>query len=768
MDKLLFELFNVVTVFTILCIPFLNTKGRGILTLGVVTLLIIISSILSVNVFIHGPVEIIYPGSWITGEIPIRIDYLSAWFMLIINFTFLTGGWYGFRYMKKYMDQTDNITLHVITFLLLYTSLIDLCTIQNSFVMLVVWEIMALSSFIVVIFEHYKKETLKAGINFLIQSHICILFLTMAFLWVKIKTGSFDFTAITKFTATQPMLSGIGLFVFFFFGFAIKAGFVPFHTWLPLAHPAAPSHISGIMSGVIIKIGIYGMLRVLMLIRTDMVTIGYFVLFFAVITGVYGVMLAIVQHNLKKLLAYHSIENIGIIGIGIGLGCLGLGYDSHMLAVAGFGGALLHTLNHSLFKSLLFFGAGNVYLTRHTLNIEALGGLIKRIPHTAYLFLIGSLAICGLPPFNGFVSEFFIYSGLFKGLSSDLFLFILTMLFSILALVLIGGLALICFTKAFGIVFLGSPRENYKEQKTNSKLKTQDTSIKTQDIKDQESGINSKFQRINPKEGTQVSGIKTQDARQEGRPDMEDRTPEELRNLGTPKFKNLGTQELRNLGTQELKNSEIQEKARNVLPLYLIAAAIVFVGLFPFLLNQPLGKTLTLYVPEMSPDVSLKIRDLLNSLTKVGWVSLGFVALSTLIYFLRTRIVSQSQHSTDTTWGCGYTGDAAKMQYTASSFIRTYRKLAEPVLLIKKLKKDARGLYPDQTKQETHPGDWIESLLIDKPLALARRFLSKFVFLQNGNIQAYLLYGFIFISLAVILPVVFGKIRILIEFLNHL
>jgi hydrogenase-4 component B len=731
MDKLLFELFNLVAVFTILCIPFLNTKRRGVLTLGVVTFLTIISSILSVNVFIYGPAEIIYPGSWVTGEIPVRIDYLSAWFMLIISFTFLTGGWYGFRYMKPYMAQTDNITLHVIAFLLLYTSLIDLCTVQNSLVMLVVWEIMALSSFMVVIFEHYKKETLKAGVNFLIQSHICILFLTMAFMWVKIKTGSFDFTAITKFTATQPLLSGIGLFAFFFFGFAIKAGFVPFHTWLPLAHPAAPSHISGIMSGVIIKIGIYGILRVLMLIETDMVTIGYFILFFAVVTGIYGVMLAIVQHNLKKLLAYHSIENIGIIGIGLGLGCLGLGYDSHMLAVAGFGGALLHTLNHSLFKSLLFFGAGNVYLTRHTLNIEALGGLIKRIPHTAYLFLIGSLAICGLPPFNGFVSEFFIYSGLFKGLSSDLFLFILTMLFSILALVLIGGLALICFTKAFGIVFLGNPGEN-------SKLKTQDTSIKTQD------------------------------ARQEGRPEMEDRTPEELKNLGTQELRNSGTQELRDSENQKLRNSEIQERARNVLPLYLIAAAIVFVGLFPFLLSQPLGKTIALYIPEMSPEVYLKIRDLLNSLTKIGWVSLGFVALSTLIYYLRTWIVSRYQHSTDTTWGCGYTGDAAKMQYTASSFIRTYRKLAEPVLLIKKHKKDAVGLYPDQTKQETHPGDWIEDLLIDKPLALVRRFLNKFVFLQNGNIQAYLLYGFIFISLAVILPVVFGKVRILIEFLNHL
>jgi hydrogenase-4 component B len=691
MNKFLFELFNLLAILTILCIPFFMTKGRGILTLSVTGILALTGTMLSLSVFTAGPLEIVYPGSMVTGEIPVRIDSLSAWFILVISFSFFTGGWYGFRYMQAYRDQTDNITMHLIAFLLLFTSLIDLCVVQNSLMMLVVWEIMALSSFIVVIFEHNKKETLKAGINYLIQSHVCILFLTIAFIWVKVKTGSFDFAAITKFSVIQPTLAGIGLFALFFFGFGIKAGFVPFHTWLPLAHPAAPAHISGIMSGVIIKIGIYGILRVLMLIKTDMVTIGYLVLTFSAVTGVYGVMLAIVQHNLKKLLAYHSIENIGIIGIGIGLGCLGLGYESNILAVAGFGGALLHTLNHSLFKSLLFFGAGNVYLTRHTLNIEALGGLIKRIPHTAALFMIGSLAICGLPPFNGFVSEFFIYSGLFKGLSSERFLFILAMLFSILALVLIGGLALICFTKAFGIVFLGNP----------------DASIKTQ-----------------------VSRHKTIES--------------------------------------GIGNSANHEKAGNVLPLYLIAAAIVAIGLFPFILATPLAKTIALYLPATTTESYSQIQELLGNLTRVGWYSLGFVALSSVIYLLRTRFINRHRQSAGPTWGCGYTGDTAKMQYTASSFIRTYRKLAEPVLFIKKHKKDASGLYPDRIEQETHPGDWIETLLIDKPILFSRKFLRRFGFLQNGNIQAYILYGFIFISVAVLLPLIVSKIGILIEFLNHL
>ena len=294
MEKILVELFNLLAIATIVSIPFFKTKGRGIITLGVLTIQVVLSSIVAISVFAHGAVEYLYPGSWVTGAIPIRIDYLSAWFILIISFTFLTGAWYGIQYMKQYVEQADNLALHAVAFILVYTSLIDICTIQNGMVMLVVWEIMALGSFIVIIFEHYKAETLKAGINFLIQSHVCILFLTVAFMWVKVKTGSFDFEAITAYSSTQPAITGVGLFIFFFLGFAIKAGFVPFHTWLPLAHPAAPAHISGIMSGVIIKIGIYGILRVLMLLKTDMVTIGYFVLSISVVTGVYGVMLAIV------------------------------------------------------------------------------------------------------------------------------------------------------------------------------------------------------------------------------------------------------------------------------------------------------------------------------------------------------------------------------------------------------------------------------------------------------------------------------------------
>src|SRR5690606_38561211 len=218
-----------------------------------------------------------------------------------------------------------NIFLHSAAFLFLYSALITLCVVQNSIVFLIAWEIMAISAFVVVIFEHEKMTTLNSGINYLIQSHISIIILMFGFIWVANKTGSHDFQAITSYTSQNSNATGILLFLIFFIGFAIKAGFVPFHTWLPYAHPAAPSHISGIMSGVMIKIGIFGILRMISLIKTDYYTIGLVILVFSIVSGLYGVMLAIVQHNLKKLLAYHSIENIGIIGIGIGVGCIGLG-----------------------------------------------------------------------------------------------------------------------------------------------------------------------------------------------------------------------------------------------------------------------------------------------------------------------------------------------------------------------------------------------------------------------------------------------------------
>ncbi|HAN17387.1 MAG: hypothetical protein A2X13_00890 [Bacteroidetes bacterium GWC2_33_15] len=667
----------IVVFLSLAIIPFLNSKMKGILTLASVISVSILSSIPAIKALTGESTELLLSGTIVTSTIPVRIDALSAWFILTINFTFITGIIYGISYMQAYKKQKANLSLHWISYILAHTALVAICSVQNSLVFLIAWEIMALSAFLLVIFESYSAKTLKAGINYLIQSHISILLLTLGFIWIFYKTGSFDFNAIRDFANSTTAFGGLVLMICFFMGFAIKAGFVPFHTWLPLAHPAAPAHISGIMSGVIIKIGIYGILRMLFLIRTDYLAIGYFILFISIVSGVYGVMLAILQHNLKRLLAYHSIENIGIIGIGIGLGCIGLGTENNLLSILGFSGALLHTLNHSLFKSLLFYSAGNIYQSVHTVNIEQLGGVGKNMKQTAFLFLIASLAICGLPPFNGFVSEFIIYSGIFNGIHDATFLNLMFLIFSIFGLVLIGGLAILCFTKAFGTIFLGSPRHSFHQK---------------------------------PKESNFAKRI----------------------------------------------------------PMYLIVVLIITIGIFP----TAFLKALSLPVSQLSGISTADSIPLETSVSKtisqIGYVSLLFIVIAGVIFFIRKKFTVSNLYKTSSTWGCGYTGQVSKMQYTASSFVRNYRKLAEPVLYVHKFKKEVNGIFPGKAWHETHPKDKIEELFISSPIRQFKHFLNFFGKLQSGNPQMYILYGTVFITLLIAVPQVYEIIKTLLKFLNNL
>jgi len=385
------------------------------------------------------------------------VDHLSAFFILVINLTVFTGLLYGKGYLRAYQKTKKSIhfSLHYLSYIWLYLSMILVVLIRDGLPFLIVWEIMALSSFLLVIFDAEDLSIMKKGINYLIQMHAGMFFILVAFLVVGKATGQMSFNALGEYFSGH---SNLPLFILFFIGFGIKAGFIPLHAWLPQAHPAAPSHVSGVMSGVMIKMGIYGILRVLSSVQGDLLLIGVIILAVSLFSGIMGVMMAIVQHDLKGLLAYHSIENIGIIGIGIGLGMIGIATGNTSLSLLCFSGGLLHVLNHSLFKSLLFFNAGSVYQAAHTRNIEHLGGLMKKMPYTAVLFLIGSLAICGLPPFNGFISEYLIFLGMFKSLSAANLHLSVLILTTIVGLSLIGGLAIFCFTKAFGITFLGQPR----------------------------------------------------------------------------------------------------------------------------------------------------------------------------------------------------------------------------------------------------------------------------------------------------------------------
>jgi hydrogenase-4 component B len=387
----------------------------------------------------------------------LTIDSLSAFFTVVINITILVGLLYARGYLRPYQQTKNSLSfsIHFFSYLWLYLSMILVVMIHDGLTFLIVWEVMAISSFLLVIFEAENRIILKTGISYLIQMHVGMFFILVAFLLVGKVTGQMSFDSLRLYFSNH---SNYFLFVLFFIGFGIKAGFVPMHTWLPEAHPAAPSHVSGVMSGVMIKMGIYGIMRVLMSVQNNLLLIGVTILLISLITGIFGIMMAIMQRDLKRLLAYSSIENIGIIGIGMGSGVIGMATHNPYLSLLGFSGGLLHVLNHSLFKSLLFFNSGSVYHEMHTRNIEQMGGLMKKMPHTAILFLVGALAISGLPPFNGFISEYLIYIGMFKSLSAANLIQSIIVLGSIVGLALIGGLAIFCFTKAFGIVFLGEAR----------------------------------------------------------------------------------------------------------------------------------------------------------------------------------------------------------------------------------------------------------------------------------------------------------------------
>jgi formate hydrogenlyase subunit 3/multisubunit Na+/H+ antiporter MnhD subunit len=383
------------------------------------------------------PVSLRRPWSVPYGEFHVEIDGLSAFFLVPI---FLISG-LAALYGSEYLARPKRWTWFFYN--VLVASMAVVVVARNSVLFLVAWEVMALASFFLVTYEDDKEHVRAAGWTYLVATHLGTAFLLVMFI-------------LEEGNAPNPNL----VFLLALVGFGTKAGFMPLHVWLPEAHPAAPSHVSAVMSGVMIKTGIYGLMRVLLKLGSPPAWWGWVLIGIGATSGVLGVLFALAQHDLKRLLAYHSVENIGIIALGLGVGLLGVTYGEPTLQAVGFGGALLHVLNHALFKGLLFLGAGAVLHATGTREMDHLGGLGKRMPWTAAAFLVGAVAISGLPPLNGFVSEFLIYFGAYRGTTTGVGPAGVLVIGS---LALIGGLATACFTKVFGVVFLGEPRSHHHE-----------------------------------------------------------------------------------------------------------------------------------------------------------------------------------------------------------------------------------------------------------------------------------------------------------------
>jgi len=404
-----------------------------------------------------------------------------------------------------------------------------------------------------------------------------------------------------------------------------------------------------------IKTGIYGILRMLFLIQTPSKTLAYIVLAIAIISGLYGILYAITQRDIKKLLAYSSIENIGIIGTGLAVGMLGLAYSNPAIAFLGFSGGILHILNHSIFKELLFLGAGSVYLKTHTKNIEELGGLIKSMPKTALLFVLGSVAICALPPFNGFVSEFLIYFGMIKGILTPNSVLSLVCLTILAGLALIGTMAILCFSKVISITFLGAERSDCARNVKN-----------------------------------------------------------------------------------DVSNSMI-------IPMAILSVFALLIGLFPQFAVGLIFKPVALFTNNYFEISELTI----NIMQQISIVAVVFIVTVISLILIKCKLQNAKIVEFET-WGCGYNKPNERMQYTASSYTKPFifvlRPLFKKVFDVVKPKK----LFPKEAHYNSHIDDIEEAYFINPLVKLDELFLSKFEKLQSGNLQTYIQYSLVFLTIILI------------------
>jgi hydrogenase-4 component B len=394
------------------------------------------------------------------GTLFLQMDRLSALFVFITGLVFLPVSVFSAGYMKKYLGRYNLKTFSVF-YHLLFASIVLLLIANDIFSFLLTWEIMSILSYLLVNYEHEKDENTSSGYLMLAMSEAGTILVAIAFLLLVSVAGSFDFASLKSASAGLGDSSRWAIFLLSFFGFSVKAGLVPNNIWLPKAHPAAPSNVSALLSGVILNLGIYGILRVNSdILPVTQVGLGLITLFVGTVSALVGILYATIRKDMKEMLAHSSIENMGIITAGIGAGFVFTASRYSVLTGIAFIAALYHMTNHSLYKALLFLGAGAVDSSVGDRNMDRLGGLMKVMPWTGLFFLIGALSIAALPPFNGFVSEWLTLQTMLQ--SAALQSKAVKIVFALCgaALALTAALAVTCFVKAFAMSFLGVGRSN--------------------------------------------------------------------------------------------------------------------------------------------------------------------------------------------------------------------------------------------------------------------------------------------------------------------
>ncbi len=392
-------------------------------------------------------------------------DWLSIYFVLIISLVFIPVAIYTKGYIEEYREHYS--LRYMLSLIILFAaSMIGVVLASNAIDFLVFWEIMSMSSFFLVIYEYRYKENLRSGIFYFVMTHISGLFLMIMFAFLYKYTGSFDFKEIIKFSADFSSKQKYIIFILAFLGFGAKMGIVPLHAWLPKAHPTAPSNVSAMMSGVMLKVAVYGFIRItFVFLRSTPLNCGVIVLIIGTCTAIFSILNALLQNNIKKLLAYSSAENIGLIFAALGVSMILINYNLKTLASLALTAALLHCLNHGIFKSLLFLNAGSVLYATGSRNMNELGGLNKSMKFTAMCTFIGTCAISAIPPFNGFASEILILRSFIEAITKVNNIWVIILIFSCgIIIALTSGAAFYATVKSFGITFLGKPRTKKAEQ----------------------------------------------------------------------------------------------------------------------------------------------------------------------------------------------------------------------------------------------------------------------------------------------------------------
>jgi len=399
------------------------------------------------------------PWGYPIGALHFRLNALGAFFLSWSLPMTLLGGIYAVGYLRKYFNSTRHMGVHFGLLNMISLSFVLVYTGEHAVTFLMGWEVAALSAWLLVIWDYTNQKVRFAGFNYLVSTHIGLIFLVAAFMILYAQTQSWYLDDWGAWMSQHPGTIRNTVFLLLLTSFGLKSAFFPFHSWLPRAHAAAPANVSALMSGVIHKAGLFALLHFLLIQGRPDAWMGWALLAFSITSAVIGGLYTVGQRDLKRLLGYSSTENVGIAGIGFGIGTLGLAWDVPNLAALGFAGGMLHILNHAFFKCQLFYAAGCVYQAKHGVDIERLGGLAKLMPITALSFLIGGIAISALPPFNGFASEFLIYSGLFTGDAISVWAKLLLAGVATL-LAFVGAVSALSITRAYGVIFMGKSRDD--------------------------------------------------------------------------------------------------------------------------------------------------------------------------------------------------------------------------------------------------------------------------------------------------------------------